>query len=284
MKPLKNNNFKLATAGAMIFGALTGLLAPTSASATILSAASGIGTFTINFDREAFAALQGGNSTTPGIYTAHFYNTAESNYTSVALADMVNGGGMTEQPSAPLVHDITATGADPVGQAVGRHVKATSADFAFNTGDNSGTGTLGMTGAQKIALGAGPFTGSRMVYGDYSLSYSASQRSLNNNLSGWHLDNNIGWLMEAYYLANLNVSATDADNWKLTGDLLLTTANKGMIGGVAGSRMGGFCLGIGSEAGCAAVSTVPVPGAVWLFGSGLVGLLVSGRRKLGILA
>lgn len=284
MKRLKNNHFRLATTGVLAIGALAGLLVPSAASATILSAASGAGTFTINFSRDAFAVLQGGSLESPGIFNAHFYGTAESDYTSVSLNSMVQGGGMSEQPSTALLHDITATGANPAGQAAGRHVQATTADFAINSDDYTGVGALGMTGVQKYGVGAGMFAGTAMVYGDYSLKYNSSQRGTGANLSGWYLENHIGWTMDAYDIANLSVLVSDANNWKLSGDLLMSSGTAGMLGGVAGANVGNFCLGVGSSAGCGAVSAVPVPGAVWLFGSGLVGLLASGGRKFRVFA
>jgi hypothetical protein len=269
----------------MILGALTGLLAPTGASASVLSAASGVGTFTINLDREAFAILQGGNSASPGLYNAHFYNTAESDYTLYSMNALLSGGGMNEEPSTALVHDITATGSNPSGQATQRNVQATTADFAFNSDDYSGTGALGMTGVQKYGIGAGMFAGYRMVYGDYSLLYNAAKRGTGANLSGWNLQNHIGGNADAYDIANLSVSVIDANNWKLTGDLLMSAYTAGMLGGVTGTDVGNFCLGVGSETGCgAAVSAVPVPGAVWLFGSGLAGLIASCRRKFRVIA
>lgn len=285
MKALNNKPYKLATAGVMVFGALTGLLAPAGAGASVLSAASGVGTFTINFDREAFAVLQGGNSAAPGLYNAHFYNTAESDYSLYSMNALLSGGGMNEEPSTALVHDITATGTNPTGQAASRHVQATTADFTFNSDDYSGTGALGMTGVQKYGIGAGMFAGYRMVYGDYSLIYAAAQRGTGANLSGWNLQNHIGGNADAYDIAHLSVSFIDTNNWKLTGDLLMSAYTAGMLGGVTGADVGNFCLGVGSEAGCgAAVSAVPVPGAVWLFGSGLAGLLAAGRRKLRVFA
>lgn len=282
MKPLKKNNIKLATAGVLIFSALTGLLAPSPASASILSAASGVGTFTINFDRNPFAVLQGGTLATPGVYNAHFYNTAASDYSTVSMTSMVTGGGMNEEPSTALVHDLTGTGANPTIQAVSRHVQGTTADFAFDSADFSGTGALGMTGVQKIGIGAGPFIGTRMVYGDYSLKYNSLQRGA--TLSGWYLENHIGFTIDAYDLANLSVSAIDANNWKLNGELLMSADSASMLGGVTGTAMGSFCLGVGSQAGCGAVSAIPVPGAVWLFGSGLAGLIVSSRHKSRVFA
>src|SRR5665647_1404847 len=182
MKPLKNNNFKLTTTKIIIFSALTGLLAPSGASASILSDASGVGTYTINFDRDAFAVLQGGSLAAPGVFNAHFYDTAASDYTSVSMNSMAQAGGKSEEPSTALVHNITATGADPTGQASSRFVKGTTADFAVNSDDYSGVGALGMTGVQKYGIGAGIFAGKSMVFGDYSLKYDPLQRGTGNNL------------------------------------------------------------------------------------------------------
>jgi hypothetical protein len=157
-------------------------------------------------------------------------------------------------------------------------------DFAFDTSDHSGTGALGMTGVQKYGIGAGPFAGTAMVYGDYSLKYNAAQRGGSNNLSGWYLENHIGWTMDAYDLTNLAVSFVDGSNWKLTGDLVMSAGTAAMLGGGSGSRVGNFCLGAGSEGGCSAVAAVPVPAAAWLFGSGLAALWAPRRRSSKIVA
>ncbi len=281
MKPLKNNNYKLAIAGAMVFGALTGLLAPAGASASVLNA--GNGTFTINFDRNAFASLAMGTPSSPGIYTSHFYNTAESDYTMVTAHNMSGYMGelpganyTTEVSSTGLVHDLTSTSPITATQASGRAVQATTANFGFNTADNSGTGALGMTGVQKIYVPAYGAMGG-MAYGDYSLKYDAAQR--NATQSGWFLENHVGMTADVYDLANLNVSAVDANHWQLTGELLMSSFNASMLMGTVGANMGNFSLVVGSG-----VSAVPVPGAVWLFGSGLAGLMMSARRKARIFA
>lgn len=276
---MKKNKFKSALAGMMVFSALTGLLVPAGASASVLNA--GSGTFTINFDRNAFATLAMGSTTSPGVVTAHFYNGAESDYTTVTSASMAGTGGalpgagyVTEVSSTGLVHELTSTTPITATQATGRAVQATTADFSFNTTDNSGTGALGMTGVQKIYLPAYGAAGG-MVYGDYSLKYAAAQRSATQ--SGWFLENHVGGITtNAYDLANLSVFAVDANNWQLTGDLLLGSFSANMLMGTKGAKMGSFSLAVGAP--------VPVPAAVWLFGSGLAGLMVSARRKVRLLA
>ncbi len=291
MKSATTHGAKFAVAGLVALTA-TGFLAPASASADVLSAASGVGTFTINFDREAFAPLFGGSSASPGIFHAGFFNTAASDYSSVSGNAMMSAVyPYVEQSSTSLVHDITATGPNPSGQAGQRYVRGTTSDFAVHTLGNTvtgGAGELGMTGVQVIGMGpsAGVYAGMGMAYGDYSLTYDptaqAEQAGSTEGLTGWYLQNHIygpGFFMDAYDLANLNVVVIDANNWKMTGDLLMSASNSGMLMAAEGTDMGNFCLGVGSYSGCAAPAAVPVPGAVWMFGSGLIGLMGFRSRK-----
>lgn len=295
MKSVTSHGSKLAAASLLALTAATGFLAPVSASADTLSAASGIGTFTINFDRDAFAPLYGGTLENPGIFHAGFFNTAASNYTSISGNNMLAAAyPYSEQTSTSLVHDITATGPNPSGQASQRYVRGTTADFAVHTTGSSvtgGTGELGMTGVQVIGIGAGAYAGYGMVYGDYTLTYDpvaqAEQAGSTAGLTGWYLQNHIygpGFFMDSYDLANLSVVVTDSNNWKMTGDLLMSGSNSGMLLAAEGTDMGNFCLGVGSYTDCAAPAAVPVPGAVWMFGSGLIGLMGVGRRKFRIFA
>lgn len=295
MKSATTHGAKFAAASLLAL-TISGFLAPASASADVLSAASGVGTFTINFDRDAFAPLYGGTLANPGIFHAGFFNTAASDYSSVS-GDAMMGAvyPYSEQSSTSLVHDITATGPNPTGQANQRYVRGTTADFAVHTLGNTvtgGAGELGMTGVQVIGIGAGPWAGFGMVYGDYTLTYDptaqADQAGSTTGLTGWYLQNHIygpGFFMNAYDLANLSVVVTDANNWKMTGDLLMSGSNSSMLLATEGTDMGNFCLGVGSYSGCAATpAAVPVPGAVWLFGTGLLGAIGAGRRKLTVSA
>lgn len=254
----------------LLFSALTVVCAFTStnASATLLNASSG-GTFTINFDRDAFANMNGGSATgTTGIFNDRFYNAAESDYTTLTGGALLAGRDGVESDSSNLVHTLTGTAAI-TGQATNRHAQATSANFSIDSSsiNFAGTGQLGMLGVQAIGVGTGAFAGSGMVSGDYSLKYNAAD-------SYWYLYNDIYFGMQVYDLANLAAVVTDANNWQLTGDLLLSVGNAGMLGGVAGENVGSFKLSVGSY------SVVPVPGAVWFMGSGLLGLLGIARRKV----
>lgn len=295
MKAVTTYGLKSASAGVLAFLSIAGFLAPASASANVLSAASGIGTFTINFDREAFAVLQGGSSASPGTFNARFYDDVASNPTN-PTNDMLSliGGAypLAEQSSTNLVHGISSVA--PASQATDRYVQGTTSNFKVNTsGSNviSGEGSLGLTGVQALGIGAGIYSGAALAYGDYSLVYDPTAQAYEAELaggasavlSGWYLQNHIGgaaFFIDAYDLANLSVVATDANNWKMTGDILMSASNVFMLGGNQGVDMGNFCLGVGSYSSCSAtVSEVPLPSTVWMFGTGILGFSSSLRRR-----
>jgi len=251
--------------------ALTAVLAPTSASAIELSASSG-GTFTFNYDSAALGQAAYGNVYgNNGYYLAKFWDTAASDPSNPANTSSYfnNKFGSSQISAINLVHDISPTGSNPSNQVGGRHVQGTSPTFAIDSTNLSGvTGTqLGITGIQGFYI---PNFGSHVTAGDFSLAYNPSETA-----SGWYIQNNFAFGLITYDLANLVLTVTDANDWKLSGDLLFASDYAGMIYGQTGANVGTFNLGVGSYA----VSAVPVPAAVWLFGTGLTGLLASSRRK-----
>jgi len=84
---------------------------------------------------------------------------------------------------------------------------------------------------------------------------------------------NLFGLKAGYYLLNLGGVCPDRDPSCLTGGAP-TNPTTGSYAGVGGN-VRGFTLTVGA----AEVSQVPVPAAIWLFGSGLVGLVGIQRRK-----
>lgn len=298
MKAVTTCGLKSASAGVLAFLSIAGFLAPASASADVLNASSGIGTFTINFDREAFAVLQGGTSATPGLFNARFYNYVDSDPTNSSNSMnnlLATAAPYSEQPSTNMVHGISSVA--PTSQATDRYVQGTTSNFEVSTSGSTvtgGAGSLGMTGVQILGIGSGPYAGGALAYGDYSLVYDPLAQAFEadlmggstNALNGWYLQNHIGgaaFFIDAYDLANLSVVATDANNWKMTGDILLSASNVFMLGGSQGDDMGNFCLGVGSYSGCSAtVSEVPLPNAAWMFGTGILGFVSSLRRRFTI--
>lgn len=267
------NNHQVKTLFAAL--AVTVALIPANASATPLSAATG-GTFTFNLDSAALGNYVGGSSLgTNNYYLSSFANTAASDPTVVTAAAFSSTIGATQISATDLVHDLTSVGINPAGQLAGRHVQATTVGFSIDSSTLAGVDDekLGMTGMQGFYIPNYNGNPSKMYTGDFSLEFDSNRAS--NAASGWYLNNNAGFTLDTYDLANLNVTVSDANNWLLTGDLLMAPGLAGMLGGPAYTDVGGFQLGVGSYA----ASPVPVPAAAWLFGGGLLSLLGVARRK-----
>lgn len=261
-------------------------LAPFGAFASTLNASAG-GTFTLNLDRNAFAVLNGGTASNPGDFLVQYYDTQASDYKSHSDSYFYLGNtSRTEVSALNLVHDITpVSSTNPTGQAANRHVKSTTPNFSIDSQTLTGSGVLGMTGME---LFRGLYSGS-LITGDFSLVYNPGNRQAawsdlgqSGTPSGWYLQNNVSFSMVVYDLANLVVIYTDANNWQMSGDLLMSPENADFLHGARLADMGDFCLGVGGNSGCGQVSAVPVPAALWLFITGLSALSVnrlSSRRS-----
>jgi hypothetical protein len=284
MKSIRNKFTKYLRSGSFcLFSGIA--LTATTANATLLTASQG-GTFTMNMDRNALALAVGGSQDNPGDFLVHYYDTAESEYTTRTDSSFYYNNSLRSEVSAlNLLHDITPiSSSNPSGQAPGRHVKSTTPDFAVNSDTLTATGSLGMTG---IELYKGLYNGA-LIYGDYSLTYNPAYRQavyddfgLSNYPSGWYLQNNVSFSAVVYELANLSVIFSDANHWKISGDLLISPENAFLIQSAVQVDAGDFCLGFGAYAGCGQVSAVPLPAAAWLFASGLIGLGVNACRRSG---
>lgn len=290
---MKTNRYSYTS---IILAGTSLLMTSLTANANILNASSG-GTFRFNYNRDAIA-LYGtadtddqGNTIPntidhPGYFVSNYSDTANSDYLSKTSGHFINNSGDTEISAINLVHDITSIGPNPAGQATGRFVKGTTENFGIDSDTLAGTGSMGLTGVQAFALPYYGGTGGSLIYGDFTLKYNPFSREaawddadVLGTPSGWYLRNNISFSANAYDLANLALNYDDAENWELRGDLLIAPENATFLHGAASADWGDFCLGAGSHAGCGAVSAVPVPTAIWLFGTGLAGLLTASRRK-----
>jgi hypothetical protein len=260
-------------------------LAPITANAAILNASAG-GTFTFNYDSAALGQyVYGGANNNNGYYLANFWNTAASdpynpNNTKSHFASSV---GTTQIPAANLVHDVTPIGSFSDPQVSGRHVQGTSANFAVDSNTLTGQSgaQLGMTGVQSYRLPNYPAPYNYILAGDFSLAYDPSARASawtgqTGTPTGWYIQNNLGFSLVTYDLTNLSLAFTDANNWKLGGNLLMSPDYADMLAGPGLMDVGTFNLSIGSYA----VSSVPLPATVWIFLTGLVGLMAGGRRKI----
>lgn len=250
-----------------------GTLLASPAFATTLNAPAG-GTFTMNLDRNALQPYF-------GYFLSSFWDGPASDINNPAHTGgyFSSNTATTEISAINRVFELTAIGNDPLNQPAQRFVKATSADFSIDSNTLTGIAgsQIGMTGVQGFYAPGWPPNGGGVVNGDFSITYDASRQGTGQ--TGWALTNNLYFSMAVYDLSNLSLSFTDANNWQLSGDLLMSPENGGMLQGASLNDVGDFCLGVGSHAGCGQVSAVPVPAAIWLFGSGLVGFIGVSTRK-----
>lgn len=258
--------------------AMNALFVISSAEAAILQAPANGGTFTMNLDRNALSPYY-------GYFLSTYWDGAASDYSNpLNTGDyLVSQVSKTEISALNQVFDLMPIGPNPKNQADVRFVKGTSAGFAIDSETLVGVeGTrIGMTGVQGFyapywqticcGLGGG------LVNGDFSVAYDTERQT--DGRSGWYLDNHIYFTMAVYDFSNLSVTFADANNWQMSGDLLMSPENGGMLQGSSLNDVGDFCLGTGSYAGCGRVSAVPLPNAVWLFASSLFGLVGLSSRK-----
>ena len=246
---------------------LSAILASSTANAMLLNAPSS-GTYTMNLDRVALQPYY-------GYFLSTFWNDTDSSLSNPRNTGNYLVGTISTAEISVInrVFSLTPIGSDPSNQPGQRFVKATSENFNIDSDTLTGvTGTqIGMAGVQGFYAPSWPPNGGGVVNGDFSVTYDPSRQS--NGQTGWYLANNIFFTMATYDLSNLTVAFSDADNWQLKGDLLMSPENGGMLQGASLNDVGDFCLGVGSYAGCGQVTTVPVPGAIWLLGSGLLGYM-----------
>lgn len=250
------------------------------AHATLLNAPQS-GSFTMNLDSSALVPYW-------GYRLSSFWDTAASDIANptntAAYFSSVVGSG--EIAAVNQVFALTSTGLDPTGQPAQRAVKATSANFAIDSVNLTGiTGTqIGMTGIQGFyapkwqtaccGLGGG------LINGDFSIAFDRNRQ--NDGRSGWHLLNNIYFTMATYDFANLSLVYSDADNWRLSGDLWMSPENGAMLKGAILNDVGDFCLGTGHYTGCNQLTTVPIPASFWLFASAMISLIGTVRKHLNL--
>ncbi len=272
MKTKKNQSG--LTALAALATIISATLVSPDANAAVLHAPTS-GTFTMNLNRDALIPYGG------GYYLSTFWNSLASDYSNLINTGdyLISQLNTTEISAVNRVFDLMAIGVNPTGQANQRFVKATSANFVIDSSTLAGVADaqIGMTGVQGVYAPNWPPGGAGLVNGDFSVLYDTGRQT--NGRTGWYLANNIYFTMAVYELSNLSVAFTEVDNWRLSGDLLMSPENGGMLQGASLNKVGDFCLGAGSYAGCGQVTVVPVPGAVWLFITGLVGVVVNRSRK-----
>lgn len=241
MNALKTKN--LLTAGVL---ALTTLLSSSAVNAGFVT---GTATFTIDN-----AAVQGTNANN-WFFETHWGpsdNTLAINGSTAGGTTLPALGSYSFQ--APVNTNTTTTNYI----AADRTLQATTMD----TSDTS-LGQIGLSGGMRMAEPTG--LGGFLAPYDYSIDKTGSDWIIHSTDSGFGTVN-------LFQLTNVSESLNGSGELLLSGDLLWATGfgYAGVIGADTNTVIGSFSL---------APSAVPVPAAVWLFGSGLLGLAGLKRKK-----
>ncbi|NOT10790.1 MAG: hypothetical protein HOP23_02985 [Methylococcaceae bacterium] len=251
---MKTNNIKLlklATAGVLTVGAFAAFLAPTTASAALVG-----GTATITIDNTAFTA-----SNAFGEYVETFW---DASYNTTNITGATTGGltlpttGSTAMAFTVNTNTVTNTVApsNPLSTppTYGRTEQATTMDAG-----NTSVGQIGLSGAWRIN---GP--GGVLTPYDFRLVKTGSTWNISTFDSSFSYQNFLT-------LANVSESLNGNGELLLSGDLKWTGLWASLAGASTSAVVGTFNL---------APSAVPVPAAVWLFGSALMGFLGLQKRKM----
>jgi len=245
MKSSKYTLRKIATTACFSIVSAVTILAPSSASASLLQS----GSATINLDAAAWLTQPSGH-TIRGVYT-------KADMATMSATDIVSAPLGTPSTTG-LVFDMYGS-APLAGTGLGgRAPQETTFDY---TGDlSTSTKKIGLGGAFKTT--GTEFTG-QVAYGDFGLEQSSGS---------WKLTNNLSFPLDMFNLVDV-VTVENADSFSLTANLKANIAAAGFLGLSTTDVLGNISF-TGST-----VSAVPVPAAVWLFGTGLIGLVGAGKRK-----
>ncbi len=260
---MKMNRLKLAAAGLLTFSAFTGLINPTAASAAAVTT----GHFDLTLDRQYFH--------NNGIEVIRWFDAERSaNKNECQLrncgADPLNttfDGSVNPDLSVAQVFSFDVYGntvPSPPNGPLGLGARfPQNSTFTYNNSNpyDNNHGQIGLGGVMVMAYtGAIPGGGSS-TFGDFQMK---------NVGANWLLTNKISFTSDAFLLTDVTTTILDANNFALSGNVKYANAGAaGFLGGQLGDTVGTFSF----------TTAVPVPGAVWLFGSGILGLLGSRYRR-----
>ncbi|TKB72383.1 MAG: VPLPA-CTERM sorting domain-containing protein [Nitrospira sp.] len=223
----------------------------------------------MNLDADAWAGLAGG-SPSPGfeaLVLDEFFDQAAA--TSRTGAQILADEIVANPSTTGLTYGVNGS---TVTNLAGRSAQPTA--FTFDSSDLTGTATgqIGLGGVMRFDVNP-LLGGGDLLIGDFTLAYDATRIQG----SGWFLKNNIGFPLAAFDTTNVNTT-TGPNAFSLLGNLTVSP------------EFGGLFLAptdIGKVVGTFSFQTpapVPLPAAVWLFGSGLIGLVGIARRRMKRLA
>lgn len=254
----------------------------------------------------AVAALAMANAASAGVLHGGIFNVTYVNQDNLLEGLTIGPGGLTEYYVANFfpkaVADTYSTIADIITVPTNTYPAPQTLEYVVNPADLTGTGiptgaggrgnrptTLnwdasqdalvdsstfaasGQIGLNGVVMTRGSFTGT-LTSGDYTFEYDASRNDGVN--SGWTLWNHTSFRTSTYDARNISVT-TNGDELIMTGELWWSANMTAFLFGGDGSNSAGKA----ADFTLISPAVVPVPAAVWLFGSGLVGLLAGARRK-----
>ena len=214
------------------------------------------GNATLSINNTAFA-----NSGAYGFYIANTYD-ASFNNTSMYSNTAPSGGssfGLTD--TSVLTMQVNTNTITTFNASVNRSLQATTMDPL-----STGSGQIGLSGALYLRSNSIP---GYMSAFDFDLINKAGSWLLQSNDAGWSPSNPALGFLE---LTNVTQSINNGQ-FTLNGNLAWDPNGAwAPMFGASGGNLGTLSL-------TAQVSSVPVPAAVWLFGSALAAFGLTGRRK-----
>jgi hypothetical protein len=252
MTNLKTDRFNLVAAGILAFSAMA---------TNNVHAAPVTGNATITIDKTAFA------STSNGWDIPHFF---DASFNEVAINGSTPGGTTS---TSNMLFSVNTNSSTISYAAVNRTLQKTTMDS-----NDASVGQIGLSGALTMFH---PSLGNLAPY-DFSLQkYSGT----------WNLVTHDQSFQGTTFFQLTNVSESVDVNGQLAlaGDLIWgtnfgSTTHPSPFGLTWASFLQVPTQSRSTVVGHLSLAAVPVPAAVWLFGSGLLGLAGISRRKLAITA
>lgn len=239
---------RVTTLSAAAFGVLASLMLPTAASAALVSGAA-----TITIDNGAFAQASKSVTYPNGWIVQTHWGAADN---QLAIGSATTGGTtLPASGSSAMIFPVnsnTATINHPAAGLYGRTEQATTMDAA-----DTSVGQIGLSGAWRLSAQPGTLT----PY-DFSLVKTAGTWNLRSYDAAFSTQNFLK-------LANVSETLDASGRLLLSADLQWTGLWGVMVGANTNAVVGHISL---------APAAVPVPGAVWLLGSGLACLIGASRK------
>ena len=233
------------------------------------------GSLILNLDRDALiAGTILDNTPAPSIYVEEFWDATatDKTFNQLRLENTpvnVNDYAANEISAIGLQYSVNGADVAP-NPAISRQNRGT--DFSFDPGNlfSSATGMIGLNGVIRFRVDVNPPT-NRVLLGDMTLEYHPELEGISLGRSGWLMVNHIGFDADAFELFDVTTN--------LTGDSLTVSGNLGFGWGF--DHLGsGIARANNMRIGTFSFQTtvVPLPASVWLFATGLLGLLGFGNQ------